>query len=252
MVVGSSPRPRGSGAQPRRPSRDARAEALRRTARLHRAGRPSGSRSAARRRRDGRRGGPRARVVRGGAARAARAARRDDPAEAHHRFKRLPASEIAAALDQVLSLHVALEQAGWVAGDLYDGCLMYDFGAGRIVVMDFESYREAPTSTTRAGSRDRRGSWPPRSSVLGATIDARTTVFNLGRMVEIFLLARARPAGRRLGGRPGDRTSARRRGRARCATSMLPGALRGSSSARRRPATSRSWPGSRSRPAGSS
>ena len=116
-------------------------------------------------------------------------ARREDPAEAHHRFKRLPASEIATALDQVLTLHVALEQAGWVAGDFYDGCLMYDVATRRIVVMDFECYRLGAYVNDRGRLPGSTRFMAPEELRLGATIDARTTVFNLGRMLEIFLLA---------------------------------------------------------------
>jgi ribosomal protein S18 acetylase RimI-like enzyme len=116
--------------------------------------------------------------------------RRDDPAEAHDRFKRLPAGEIATALDQVLSLHVALEQAGWIAGDFYDGCLMYDAGTRRIVVMDFESYRQGAYLNDRGRLPGSTRFMAPEELRLGATVDSRTTVFNLGRMLEIFLLAR--------------------------------------------------------------
>ena len=118
------------------------------------------------------------------------AERRQDPAEAHNRFKALPAPEIAAALDQVLSLHVALEEAGWVAGDFYDGCLMYDFGTAQIIVMDFESYRPGAYVNDRGRLPGSTRFMAPEEHSLGATIDSRTTVFNLGRMLEIFLLAR--------------------------------------------------------------
>jgi ribosomal protein S18 acetylase RimI-like enzyme len=118
------------------------------------------------------------------------AALRQDPAEAHNRFKALPAPEIATALDQVLGLHVALEEAGWVIGDFYDGCLMYDFTTRRIVVMDFESYRPGPYVNDRGRLPGSTRFMAPEEHELGATIDARTTVFDLGRMLEIFLLAR--------------------------------------------------------------
>ena len=118
------------------------------------------------------------------------AARRQDPAEPHQRFKALPAPEIATALDQVLTLHVALEDAGWVVGDFYDGCLMYDFGTRRIVVMDFESYRPGPYLNDVGRLPGSTRFMAPEEHELGATIDSRTTVFGLGRMLEIFLLAR--------------------------------------------------------------
>lgn len=115
---------------------------------------------------------------------------RDDPAQAFNRLKSLPAEEIVAALDAVIDLHVRLDAAGWVAGDLYDGCLMYDFPTRTMKVMDFECYH-------RGSFVNRVGRLPgstrfmaPEESTLGAVIDARTTVFTLGRMIQIFLLER--------------------------------------------------------------
>ncbi len=118
------------------------------------------------------------------------AARRQDPTEAHHRFQALPAPEIAAALDQVLALHVALEEAGWVAGDFYDGCLMYDFSTRQIKVVDLECYRKGAYLNDQGRLPGSSRFMAPEEHELGATIDARTTVFNLGRMVELFLLGR--------------------------------------------------------------
>lgn len=116
--------------------------------------------------------------------------RRHEPEEAHNRFKSLPVAEIVDALDQVLSLHVDLERAGWIAGDFYDGCLMYDFARGRIKVMDFECYRDGPYDNDQGRLPGSTRFMAPEELQLGARIDPRTTVFNLGRMVELFLLAR--------------------------------------------------------------
>lgn len=116
--------------------------------------------------------------------------RRQDPAEPHNRFKALAASEIATALDSVLELHVLLERAGWVGGDFYDGCLMYDFTARRTKVIDFECYRQGSYVNDRGRLPGSTRFMAPEEHELGARIDSRTTVFNLGRMVELFLLAR--------------------------------------------------------------
>ena len=139
------------------------------------------------------------------------AARRQDPTEAHHRFQVLPAPEIADALDQVLSLHVALEEAGLVAGDFYDGCLMYDFGAREIKVIDLECYRRGAYLNDRGRLPGSTRFMAPEEHELGATIDGRTTVFNLGRLVELFLLGHhdlpriAAVAARATAADPGDR-----------------------------------------------
>lgn len=115
---------------------------------------------------------------------------RDDPDHAFSRFKSLPPGEVVAALDEVIDLHLQLDAAGWIAGDFYDGCLMYDFASRTIKVMDFECYHRGsyvnrvgllPGSTRFMAPEERRR---------GAVIDSRTTVFNLGRMIEILLLER--------------------------------------------------------------
>jgi serine/threonine-protein kinase len=118
------------------------------------------------------------------------AERRSDPVEAHQRFASLPADEIARALDGVIELHVALEAAGWVANDFYDGCLMYDFAARAMKVIDFECYRHGPFVNDQGRLMGSTRFMAPEEFALGATIDSRTTVFNLARAVEIFLLAR--------------------------------------------------------------
>jgi serine/threonine-protein kinase len=120
------------------------------------------------------------------------AERREDPGEAGNRFAALPAEEVVAALDRVIDVHVRLDAAGWTAGDLYDGCLMYDFTHRTITVMDFEFYHRGPFVNTVGRLPGSTRFMAPEEFELGATIDARTTVFTLGRMIELFLL-RAHP-----------------------------------------------------------
>ncbi len=121
------------------------------------------------------------------------AGRRDHPQEAHARFRALPLPEILAALWQIVDLHALLSEHGWVAGDFYDGCLMYDFAAREIRFMDLECYR-------RGTYRNEAGRLPgstrfmaPEEFRRGARIDGRTTVFNLGRMLAIFTDHHERP-----------------------------------------------------------
>jgi len=112
---------------------------------------------------------------------------RDDPASAFQRFRALTVAEIEATLDTVYDAHVALAADGWVAADLYDGCLIYDFGTRRVTVMDLDTYHQGPF-TNRMGrmfGSDRFMS--PEEFRLGATIDRRTTVFTLARLAQVFL-----------------------------------------------------------------
>jgi serine/threonine-protein kinase len=113
--------------------------------------------------------------------------RRNDPREAFSRFRSLPVPEIVTALDAVIDLHATLEHTGWLAGDFYDGCLMYDFADRRITVMDLEAYHRGSFVNEVGRLPGSSRFMAPEEHTKGATIDARTTVFNLGRMLEIFL-----------------------------------------------------------------
>lgn len=48
-------------------------------------------------------------------------------------FQRLPLEQVQRAVDQILNAHVAIAAAGWVAGDLYDGCFLYDEVSERMI-----------------------------------------------------------------------------------------------------------------------
>jgi len=100
----------------------------------------------------------------------------------------LSAAEVVRPLDAVIDLHARIEAAGWASGDLYDGSLMYDFGAREIRVIDFESYRPGPYVIEVGRLPGSTRFMAPEEFTQGAPIDSRTTVFNLGRMVELLLL----------------------------------------------------------------
>lgn len=114
---------------------------------------------------------------------------RHDPSSPYRRFQALPAGEIVAALDAVIDLHVRLDAAGWTSGDLYDGCLMYDFAAHTMKVIDFECYRRGSYVNDVGRLPGSTRFMAPEEFTTGANIDARTTIFTLGRMIEIFLLS---------------------------------------------------------------
>ena len=112
---------------------------------------------------------------------------RDDSATPYQRFRALPPGEIAQALDQLYGLHDQLAAAGWVACDLYDGCLLYDFETHTLRVMDLDTYHQGPFTNTMGRMFGSSRFMAPEEFTLGATIDQRTTVFTLGRMAAILL-----------------------------------------------------------------
>jgi serine/threonine-protein kinase len=114
-------------------------------------------------------------------------AARQTPTSAHARFRALPVDEVLHALDQVLDAHLAFTAKGFVAGDLYDGTFLYDFARKRMWLVDLDEYRQGPftVEVDRLPGSDRY--MAPEEWERGATIDERTTVFNLGRAAMVLL-----------------------------------------------------------------
>jgi serine/threonine-protein kinase len=131
-----------------------------------------------------------------GASRAERAM----SASAYRRFAALPAERHVAVVLELFEAHVALAAAGWIACDLYDGCLIYDFSTGRLTLIDLDTYARGPfvNEMGRMFGSDRY--MAPEEYVLGATIDERTTVFTLGRLAMHFGTATTDDPDRYVGG----------------------------------------------------
>lgn len=114
------------------------------------------------------------------------AERRADPASAYQRFARLPAADQLPIFDSLIDLHRELANRGWVAGDLYDGCLIVDFATLTLHVVDLDSYRRGPTRNDMGRMFGSTRFMAPEEFELGAPLDQRTTVFTLGRLVKHF------------------------------------------------------------------
>jgi serine/threonine-protein kinase len=112
---------------------------------------------------------------------------RDDPASAFQRFRRLPVPEILRALDTIYELHDELARLGWIAGDFYDGCMIYDFGHQELHLVDLDFYHDAPCTNTMGRMFGSTRFMAPEEFELGAPIDERTTVFTMGRTAAVFL-----------------------------------------------------------------
>ncbi|MBO7747400.1 serine/threonine protein kinase [Paenibacillus sp. MWE-103] len=112
---------------------------------------------------------------------------RSRPDSPHFRFRRLPAETIVRALGDVYELHEQLERLGYVAVDLYDGSLIYDFARNALHLCDFDLY--AKGAFTLATDRNYGSSryMAPEEFVKGSRIDAVTNVFNLGAAAFVFL-----------------------------------------------------------------
>jgi serine/threonine protein kinase, bacterial len=112
--------------------------------------------------------------------------RRGDPSSAYQRFAHLPADDLLGVFDVLIDLHVALAAAGWVACDLYDGCLIVDFSTTTLAVVDLDSYRRGPSRNDMGRMFGATRFMAPEEFELGAVIDERTTTYTLGRLVWHF------------------------------------------------------------------
>jgi serine/threonine protein kinase, bacterial len=111
---------------------------------------------------------------------------RDDPSSPYQRFARLPADQLLGVFDVLIDLHVALATAGWVACDLYDGCLILDFTTTTLAVIDLDHYRRGPTVNDMGRMFGSTRFMAPEEFELGAVVDERTTTYTLGRLVWHF------------------------------------------------------------------
>ncbi|MGW0711254.1 serine/threonine protein kinase [Streptomyces sp. NPDC002643] len=103
------------------------------------------------------------------------------------RFRRLPVADVLMALERILDAHVTVERAGLVAVDLYDGCMLYDFGNRRMSLCDLDEYRPGPFILETDRLPGSRRYMAPEEFAKGSTIDIRTTVYVLGRALRLLL-----------------------------------------------------------------
>lgn len=111
---------------------------------------------------------------------------RTDPTSSYRRFAASSPTVRLAVFDQLLDAHRALEDAGWVAGDLYDGCLMVDLATGRLTLIDLDTYRPGPSRNDMGRMFGSSRFMAPEEFALCAPVDSRTTVFTLGRLLQHF------------------------------------------------------------------
>lgn len=112
---------------------------------------------------------------------------RTGPASPMARFRALPTARVLGAFDRVLDAHLAVEAAGHVAVDFYDGALLYDFTADVMHLVDLDEYRPGPFLVEDERLPGSRRFMAPEEFTRGALIDTRTTVFTLGRAARLLL-----------------------------------------------------------------
>ncbi|GAA4549370.1 serine/threonine protein kinase [Streptomyces collinus] len=112
---------------------------------------------------------------------------RAHPAHPLARFRAQPVTPVLRAVDRLLDAHLAVEAAGFVAVDLYDGAFLYDFDAGDLRLIDLDEYRPGPFTLEADRLPGSRRFMAPEEWRRGSRIDGRTTVHALGRAIRLLL-----------------------------------------------------------------
>lgn len=109
-------------------------------------------------------------------------AKYEHPDSPFYRFRQLPVEQRLQALDDIFDFHVQVEQRGYVAIDFYDGSLLYDFTRSEIKICDIDVYHKKPYVNRMGRMWGSSRFMSPEEHLLGAVIDGRTNVYNMGAM----------------------------------------------------------------------
>ena len=103
------------------------------------------------------------------------------------RFKGLPVEKRLEACGVLFSFLEETARRGYVAVDLYDASILYDFDQGRTTICDIDLFQRAPVvNTAGAGYYGSERLKAPEEYILGAAVDQRTNVFTLGALLFHF------------------------------------------------------------------
>ena len=119
---------------------------------------------------------------------------RTDPTSAFMRFKQMPLEPIANALDQIFRFHTEVCRQGWVSNDFYDRAVMYHFGNHHTYLMDLDMYRPGPFANDMGRLFGSSRFMAPEEFTKGATITEQTTVFTMGRCIQVLVADAQVPA----------------------------------------------------------
>lgn len=106
------------------------------------------------------------------------------PLRESRRTGQLPVDEVLTAIDAVIDVHLAIEAAGFVSIDLYDGNLLY---TDRVHLIDVDEYEPSPFTLEEERTRGSTRFMAPEEFRKGSTLDSPTMVFQLGRSAAVLL-----------------------------------------------------------------
>jgi serine/threonine-protein kinase len=90
-------------------------------------------------------------------------------------------------LDAIFNFHVYVESRNYVAIDFYDGSILYDFKTHSTRICDIDCYQPKPYVNNMGRLWGSSRFMSPEEFELGAEIDSRTNVFNMGAMAFCLL-----------------------------------------------------------------
>ncbi|MCA6309210.1 hypothetical protein [Phenylobacterium sp.] len=106
------------------------------------------------------------------------------PLRQSQRMRRVPLSDVLRAICDVIDVHAAIEAAGFVSIDLYDGNLLYN---DRVHLIDVDEYQPVPFRLDAPRTLGSTRFMAPEEYHQGAWLDSRTMVFQLGRAMAVLL-----------------------------------------------------------------
>ncbi|MBW8349678.1 serine/threonine protein kinase [Bacillus sp. IITD106] len=114
-------------------------------------------------------------------------AKYEHPESPFYRFKQLPLELRLACLQKIYEFHVYVERKNYVAVDFYDGSIMYNFTTNQTKICDIDMYKQKPFINEMGRLWGSSRFMSPEEFELGAEIDERTNVFNMGAVAFCLL-----------------------------------------------------------------
>ncbi|GAF11121.1 pkinase [Bacillus sp. JCM 19046] len=102
------------------------------------------------------------------------------PKSPTYRYKQLPIEQRLTSFDAIVEFYQHVERKNYVAVDFYDGSILYDFLNDRTRICDIDYFQKKPFFNSIGRLWGSSRFMAPEEFELGAEIDGRTNVYNLG------------------------------------------------------------------------
>ncbi|ADU31561.1 protein kinase domain-containing protein [Evansella cellulosilytica] len=109
------------------------------------------------------------------------------PDSPYYRFKQMPVKLRLKSLNTIFQFHIHVEKNKYVAIDFYDGSILYDFKNNQTKICDIDFYEKKPYVNEMGRLWGSKRFMSPEEFQLGAAIDEKTNVFNMGAVAFALL-----------------------------------------------------------------